>query len=134
MRSGISCQRPSLCAVAVGVRDARSRSAACSDRNDCQKLIETLRITIVTMIDASTPWPIEAEMAPATSRMMTSGFANRWAICPSAEVFGHNPARPSFCTFSSHRARRRASGDSTQPINVSRTGDIPATFSAFFSE
>ena len=51
------CQVPSRSTVAVGVTDARSRSAACCERYDCQKLIATPSTTIVTMIRASTRCP-----------------------------------------------------------------------------
>src|SRR4249920_271710 len=44
-----------------------------------------LRITMVTMIDASTRWPSEAEMMLAMRRMTTSGLPNSWASCTSAE-------------------------------------------------
>ena len=62
-RNGISCHAPSRSTVAVGVTDARSRSAACCDRYDCQKLIETPSSTIVTMISASTRCPSDGDRA-----------------------------------------------------------------------
>jgi hypothetical protein len=40
-------------------------------------LIEVPSITIVTMMMASARWPSDAEIALATSRMTTRGFAKR---------------------------------------------------------
>ena len=65
---------PSRSTVAVGITDDRSRSAACCERHDCQKVIATPSATMVTMISASTRCPRDAAIALARSRMTTRGF------------------------------------------------------------